>query len=522
MRLMRVPVITVFLGVILAAHVHAAVSLHALFSDGMVLQRDRAVAIWGKAEPEEKVTVSFRGAEKSATADRAGRWQISIPSGGAGGPFHLDVKTAADTHSLQAWVGEVWMASGQSNMERRVGQDNSADDLADASAQAPEPTIRMFTVQRAMEPERPANDIRGSWLPASAETVKEFSSVAYFFARKLSRELHVPIGIIHTSWGGTYAEAWLSREALEPTPTAARFRLNYQKRLSAYEEQLAAFERLDAGAKKNATPPSAPIAPSSLYNGMIAPLAPYTLRGAIWYQGEANIGNGYEYRDLLTALIMDWRKLWHDAFPFFIVQIAPYRAVVEHPTESNSALLRESQRFVAQNVENTGLVVTSDLGHECDVHPIPKRPVGERLAALALNRAYARPVVATGPNPKRAIREGNAVRISFDGVGGGLVAREWEKSQPKRDRQNYLGYAWRAKPVLVDERAVRLLDFSLAGDDRVFRRAEARIDGETLLIASAEVSDPKFVRYGCQEHPIGNLFNREGFPASPFEVAVVR
>ena len=518
--LLRSPIIFGAILTVFAASAHGKAALANLFSDGMVLQRERTVAVWGQAAPGENVTVRFRGAEKTAAADRAGRWQVYIPTGDAGGPFPLEVKSEAAMQSLRAWVGEVWIASGQSNMERRVGQDNSADDLADALSQAPAPTLRMFTVQRAMEPEQPAKDVRGTWQEASPETVREFSSVGYFFARKLSRELNVPVGIIHTSWGGTYAETWLSREALDPTPTAERYRTNYQKRLKAYQEQSAAFELLDHDARRKATPPSAPVAPSSLFNGMIAPLAPYTFQGVIWYQGEANIGNGYEYRELLTALITDWRKLWQTTFPFLIVQIAPYRAVVDHPTESNSALLRESQRYVTQHVENTGLVVTSDLGHECDVHPIPKKPVGERLAALALKRTYGRSVVASGPNPQRVQIEGRSVRIDFEDIGSGLVSREWEKSQPKRDRQDYLGFAWRAKPVSATAPAPELLDFTLAGEDRVFHPAEAHIHGEAVVVSSPQVSAPRFVRYGWQEHPIGNLFNREGFPATPFEAAV--
>lgn len=517
--LIRVLVLSI-LGAI-AVMSRASVSLPPVFSAGMVLQRERDAAIWGQASPREKIQVLFRGVVASTVANDAGHWNARIATGAAGGPFEIKV-TATNTISVpDVWVGEVWIASGQSNMERKVGQDNSAEDLADARAQAPDPLIRMFTVERNAVSDGRGADVRGSWAGAAPENVETFSSVGYFFARKLRRELNIPIGIIHSSWGGTNAESWLSREALEPLPAFKRSTRNFEKRRLAYEEQLAAIRSRPVG-EQSLSASVAPIAPNSLFNGMIAPLAPYAFEGVIWYQGEANIGNGSEYRDLLAALINDWRALWRREFPFLIVQIAPYRAVVTASAESNSALLRDSQRYVAHTLRNSGLVVTADLGHECDVHPTPKKPVGERLAALALRDSYARSIVASGPRPIRACYENGKVRIWFEDIGAGLVAPEWVKSSPKKDRQGYEGYAWRTKPIGEVEGRRKVLDFFLAGEDHVFHSAQATIDGTTVLVSSDIASSPKFVRYGWQEHPIGNLFNADGFPASPFQIEVLQ
>jgi sialate O-acetylesterase len=431
----------------------AAVKLPAVFGNNMVLQCDQSVPVWGWADKGEEVTVSVAGQTLSTKTDDHGRWKLTLDKLAATGPLEMIVKgSSGNAITLKnVAVGEVWVCSGQSNMAMTVVQCNDAQQEISA---ADYPNLRMLTVSRA-KAKQPADDFKGAWTPCSPKSVGGFSAVAYFFGRRLHKELNIPVGLIHTSWGGTPAEAWTSRKTLEANPA------------------------LKPLANKNS---------SLLYNAMIAPLVPCAIRGAIWYQGEANIGRAYQYRTLLPAMIANWRADWgQGSFPFGIVQLAPFRYAKNNPT--CYAELCEAQVLTAQKTPNTGLAVTMDIGNVKDIHPKNKQEVGRRLAVWALAEVYGKSdIVYSGPVYKSMAVEGDTIRLRFDHCGGGLAASD-------------------GKP---------LREFVIAGDDQKFVPAEATIDGETVVVRSAEVSKPVAVRYAWRDDAVGNLANKEGLPASLF------
>ncbi|GAB4239926.1 MAG: sialate O-acetylesterase [Acidobacteriota bacterium] len=644
----------------------AAVRLPALFSDHAVLQRDIPIPVWGWADPGEQVRVEFRQQVKTATAGEDGRWSIILDPEPPGGPDTLVVQGANRLAVQDVLVGEVWICSGQSNMEWKVHSVRNAEkEIANADF----PAIRMFTVAKKVA-EQPQEDCAGDWQVTSPETVGGFSAVGYFFGRELFRNLGIPVGLIHTSWGGTPAESWTRWETLESDrdlqPILERYRRalaeypeakkrydelvkklqEEQGRLPLYHEdpgnqgleqgwarpefddsawkemtlpryweleegmnidgavwfrrsveipapwagrelelQLGPIDDFDityfngvevgrtgeetpnywshprryrvpgelvkpgraviavrafdhfgnggfagapaemrlfpagenpAGAVKLAGPwryrvevaldpnavtgpggqglppepmgPGHPYSPSGLYNAMIYPLAPYGIRGAVWYQGESNTGRAHQYYKLLTALISDWRELWGlGDFPFGIVQLANYLQIAEEPQESAWAELRESQALVAKTLPNVGLAVTIDIGEADDIHPRNKQDVGLRLALWALHDVYGRAIPFSGPVYRKAEVQGNEVRISFDHADGGLVARGGP-----------------------------LQGFAVAGADRVFHWGEARIEGDTVIVHSPAVPHPVAVRYAWADNPVCNLYNGAGLPAVPF------
>lgn len=631
--------------------------LASLFSHHMVLQRDMEIPVWGWAEPGSQVTVELASHCALATAGADGKWLAKLPALAAGGgPLMLTARTqgAESLVITDVLVGEVWLCSGQSNMEFPLSEEIH---FKEGSVVAEHPTIRLFQVPKiaALEPQA---DTQAQWKICTPESACSFSAVAYFHGLELQRRLGVPVGLINASWGGTFAEAWTSREGLLAEPTLhqmvadcdrllpcdeneaqerrrlrAQWGQTYEKRpvppnlgfeqgwanpddnqegwnpiktpgywqsaglnfsgvvwfrrevdipsawagqdltlsLGAcdksdwtyfngefmgsltFEENanswctprvytvpgrlvkagknvvaVRVFSHLyDAGMTGPAArmfvqpvaaapadaislagiwtyrvehnfgiiPPAPPLAPcddpgmpSALYSGMIAPLVPYALRGAIWYQGESNADRPHQYRTLFPALIRDWRRLWgQDHLHFYFVQLANFKTPPEIPGESCWAQLREAQAL-ALALPDTGMAVIIDIGDETDIHPKNKKDVGFRLAFNALSKVYGlKDVVPSGPLYKGCKVEGSQVRISFDHLGGGLVAR---------------GGVLKA--------------FSIAGADRKFLWANARIEGDTVVVSSPEVSDPVAVRYGWADNPPCNLYNQAGLPAAPF------
>jgi sialate O-acetylesterase len=628
--------------------------LSPLFSSNMVLQRDRPLPIWGWTTPGATVKVMISDQAVTAKAGVDGKWMARLKPLKAGGPFTLMVNGPVQATLSNVLVGDVWICSGQSNMEMGIGNVNNAkQEIADADYSQ----IRLFTVKKsiAMEP-RPGLDVdpsqlMGSWSVCNPQTVGNggwngFSAVGYFFGRDLHQKLKVPIGLIHTSWGGTVAEAWTSAEALQTLPDykpvvtrmlAARsdksqgehsmaekmfawymkndpgtvakwdgsafgdtdwqtmnlpaaweqagipklsdfdgivwFRREFDLPAGAegkacklhlgpiddmdttwingtsvgglneynldrvYDipagvlkpgKNTVAIRVLDTGgaggvygkpeqmfvevpggenialpgawkykigvplAKTTPVPVNVsnnPNVPTVLYNGMIAPLLPYGIKGAIWYQGESNAGKAYQYRSLLPTMIEDWRKRWNEgAFPFYIVQLANFQQSSATPTEDAWAELREAQLMTAQHLPNTGLAVIIDIGEAGDIHPKNKQEVGRRLALAALAKTYGEKIEYSGPEYKSMKVEHNQVRLTFDHVGGGLTTKGDEK----------------------------LTGFAIAGDDHKFAWADAKIEGNTVVVSSPGVSNPVAVRYAWHINPVCNLYNKAGLPASPF------
>ena len=613
-----------------------------LFTDHAVLQRGRPVSVWGWADPGERITVRLAGRARKTSAGADGRWRVSLPPLGAGGPYTLSVEGKRTLTVRDVLVGEVWVASGQSNMDFQLSRAQTA---AAELPRATSPTLRLIKVpmHSALEPRA---DFDAAWQTASPESAKDWSAVAYFFARDLQARLKVPVGIIQTTWSGTAAEAWTDAASLASDPDfepilrrwadAPESEKELARRPAPYSLQFDDFELFsdgtapaltlsdfDGGALKTAaggswtavlnagsdfrtvssgrgdagravayagaltastyaalnasfaadnspvdlsryaglrfsargrgffkvrfvqpsitdwddyatrgfeaspewrrvtvrfdelrqagwgvrqpfTPgalkgfaveilrrrdggPALP--PSSLYNGMVAPLMPYAVRGAIWYQGESNAGRSYQYRKLLPAMIRGWREGWGQGdFPFLVVQLSAYGAGPNPEARSGWAELREAQLLTSKSTPQTGLAVTVDLGEPGNVHPARKAEVGRRLALWALGTTYGQGLVYSGPLYESSRVERGGVRIRFRHVGGGLTTSDG--GPPK--------------------------GFIVAGDDRVFHAARAVVEGDTVVVSSPEVPRPVSVRYAWADSPVCNLVNREGLPASPF------
>src|SRR5215213_351751 len=624
--------------------------LHPLFTDHMVLQRGVRFPVWGWATPGTRVTVEMRGKEDTAVADSRGKWTARLGPFGAGGPFTLTVRGAQAVTLNDVLVGDVWLASGQSNMEMGVTQVNNPEEEV---SHADYPQMRLFQVPKVAAT-TPRATVNARWLVCNPKNIVEggwggFSAVAYFFGRRLHKELNVPVGLIHTSWGGTAAEGWISAEQLstmkefvpavndlektwadskmppenfdnvlaewwakndpgsaaspawsEPSFDASGWK---KMRLPQYFEDgglpgfdgvvwfRRTFELPAEWAGKDLTLSLGPVddvdttfvngfavgglsqwdaprtyhvnarllkpgtntiavrvldggvgggiygkpesmkiepadgggaAPVSLagewsykasvalaeiktppprqggndfsvpeirYNGMIAPLLPFAVKGAVWYQGETNVGRAPQYERVMAALIRDWRERFTGGdFPFLVVQLANYLERRDAPVDSEWARLREAQLHVSQNVKNSGLAVTIDIGDAKDIHPKNKQDVGTRLALVALANVYGRKLEYSGPTYRGMKVEGERARLSFDHAEGGLVTKD----------------------------GGRLTGFAVAGEDGRFHWADATIEGETVIVSSPEVKRPVAARYGWADNPDCNLYNRAGLPASPF------
>lgn len=454
----------------------ADVRLPKILGSNMVLQRDREIYLWGWADAGEevRVTCDWLDTQTSANADPDGNWRVSIRTGEAGGPHTITI-TGKNSIALERILfGEVWMGSGQSNMEMPLvkvsGAYTGVNDASKEVAAAKYPEIRLFQVGNFSSKE-PLDDVESGismygippaackWRACTPETVPMFSSTAFFFARELHAELKVPIGIIDSSWGGTSAETW--------TPASGLNALGYTAEL----EQAA---KLPQKADQKI--------PARLYNGMIHPLSNYKIKGAIWYQGEGNTVRAGRYHKLFSTMIREWREVFGYEFPFYFVQTAPFNY-----NGQNASYLREAQ-LQTLSLEKTGMAVTMDIGNLTDIHPKNKQEVGHRLALWALANNYGRDVVYSGPIYKEsAFRDGKA-RLKFDHVGSGLTTRDGKAPS----------------------------DFELAGADRIFHAATAVIDGDDVIVSSDKVVEPKAVRYAFTSQAMPNLMNQEGLPASSF------
>jgi sialate O-acetylesterase len=472
----------------------AAVKPHGLVGDGMVLQQGAKAPLWGTADEGEEVTVTFQGHEVKTTA-KGGKWMVNLEDLRAGGPFEMTIQGKNKIQVKNIMIGEVWIASGQSNMEMAL---QSTADAPTHIANSKNPRIHLFTVPHNAVG-LPQTEVGGAWKDCGPDTVPGFSAVAYFFARDLQKALDVPVGIIHTSWGGTPAEAWTSRGGLCAHPELKAYVEQQNKGLESYLAQLGLYRgavarAVDSGADLPAglQPPASPgtgnpFYPSSLYNGMIAPLLPYAIKGAIWYQGESNAGRAYEYRTLFPAMIQNWRGAWKQGdFPFLFVQLAPWGAPNDK-TGVTWAELREAQLLTTQKVPSTAEAVITDVGDEKDIHPKQKEPAGSRLALAAQALAYGKKIEYSGPVYDSIKVDGDKVVLSFKHTDGGLVA----KGGP-------------------------LEGFTIAGLDHKFVKAEALLRDDTVVVANKDVSKPVAVRYGWSNFPIVNLYNKVGLPATPF------
>jgi sialate O-acetylesterase len=471
------------------------VKVQTLFTDHMVLQKGVILPVWGTADPGGKVSVSINGQKKTDVVLQDSTWRIDLDPMEYGGPYQMQI-IGAETIALEnVVVGEVWVASGQSNMQWTVARSNNQEEEI---AAAQYPNIRLFQHERVLNWKPQTKVSCDGWQVCSPETIEEFSAVAYFFGRHLNQELDVPIGIIHTSWGGTPAEAWTSSASLKllpdyaPIVKAMEADSSYVKNLQAeYDEKLQEWQKLkDSGAKDLPRKPRGILhshRPTVLYNAMINPLIPYAIKGAIWYQGESNANRAFQYRSLFQTMITDWRTQWKQGdFSFYFVQLANFKARKAVPADDDWAELREAQNL-ALGLPNTGMAVTIDIGQADDIHPRNKQDVGKRLALNALKLDYGKDIVHSGPVYKSMAVEGNSVRLTFDHVGSGLTTR-----------------------------AAELVGFAIAGKDSAFTWAEAKIDGETVVVNSPYVENPIAVRYAWASNPMCNLYNNEGLPASPF------
>jgi sialate O-acetylesterase len=498
---MRRTLFALFALAALCGAAYADVKPHSLFTDGAVLQRERPLPVWGTARDGEKVTVRVAG-QTAVTTAQDGQWRVWLKPLKAGGPFTMTIQGDNTVEVKNVLVGEVWVCSGQSNMEWPL---SLASNAQEAIANSADPMLRLFTVPKrvALAPER---DINAVWQECNPQTVPGFTAVGYFFGRNLRRALNVPVGLIHTSWGGTPAESWTSQPALEADPQLRYLAENRYRMMDAYPQQLAQYQTAllnypaaAAAAKRDGKEPPRPPArpqpptsnpwlPSSLYNGMIAPLLPYPIRGAIWYQGESNAGRAWEYRNLFTTMIRDWRRAWNDPDQtFLLVQLAPFTKIERQPTESAWAELREAQLYATQVLPKVGMAVITDVGEENDIHPRRKEPVGARLALAARALAYGEKIEYSGPVYRSMKVDENRVVLRFRHVDGGLVAK---------------GGA--------------LTGFTICGENRRFVNAQAEIKGNTVVVYSLDVIAPVAVRFGWANYPVVNLYNMEGLPATPF------
>jgi sialate O-acetylesterase len=476
-----------------------------IFTDHTVLQRDVATQVWGSADPQEKVTIAFAGQSKSATADGAGKWIVKLePMPASAQGRDLVVQSTVKNRLSKitdVLIGDVWLCSGQSNMHFRM---KTVEAAAKEIAAANHPNLRFFTVDHQFD-QKPCGSVEGAWKQVSPATAADCSAVAYYFGRDLTLKLGVPVGLVVSSVGGTRIESWMRLETLKATGQSGSLIEKWAKVspdefksigtiYSEYQRQRdEVYPQAVKAAKANGAPvppgPKMPKqrchdCPSALHNGMIAPLEPLAIRGAIWYQGESNSSQAAAYEKLLPAMIADWRRVWGPELPFLFVQLAPYRDT--HPA------FREAQYNIWQKTLRTAMVVTTDVGNPANIHPTQKQPVGERLALAARAISYGEPVEYSGPVFDSLKIEGNRGVISFTHLGAGLVGQGGE-----------------------------LKGFTMADASGKFLPAHAVIEGAKVIVTSEKITKPAAVRYGWAMVPDGNLFNRDGLPAVPFRTDLV-
>lgn len=515
MRELRRFFVLVFIIFVFSATAAASVRLPAVIGSNMVLQQGMELNIWGWAGPGEEVTVLLNENETSTEANKLGEWKVKLPAQEAGGPFTMLVSGENRITLENILIGEVWVCSGQSNMEKKIGPmpgQRPVTNWVHETAAADYPKIRLFHVPRATSGV-PVSDVNTDWMECSPGNIGNFSAVGYFFGRHLHRETGTPVGLIMTSWGGTRSEPWtppsgfaLVDETADITRKVDQANQEYQEDMAAYLTAKSNWEEQIKGlaVSGNSLPylPLEPVhaldshrEPAGLYNAMVAPLIPFSIRGAIWYQGESNKGDRLDYANKMKALIKGWRTEWNQGdFPFYFVQLAPfdYEKTDEVGYGYPEAYFLP-EIWVAQlktlEVPNTGMAVTTDITELYDIHPTNKQAVGKRLALWALAKDYGRgDLVFSGPLFKGIKVEGAGIRVSFDHTGSGLASIDGEPLN------------W----------------FEIAGSDGMFRKAEAVIEGDKVVVSCPEVKNPSAVRFGWHELAVPNLMNKEGLPASPF------
>ena len=459
---------------LLVFQAHAELKLPKVFADHMVLQRELAIPVWGWADAREWVNVEFNNKKYRVRADKEGKWSLKLDSFSAGGPYTLSVNTKKESVVYSdVLVGDVWLLGGQSNMEWVLKNTNNGEDSIKV---ADYPTIRLFEVGRNLSLRAIEDVPEAKWSVCSPETVANFSAIGYYFARQIQADLDVPIGLLDINWGGTVSEAWTSDTALK---THADFQQKVQANLADGPKD---FSNPDDRKPNNW--------PTSLFYGMLEPVIPFGIKGALWYQGESNAPRAYQYREIFPLMIEDWRSHWGQGdFPFLWVQLANFKQPKEKAEDSDWAELREAQTM-ALSLPNTGQAVIIDKGEANDIHPRDKWTVGQRLAVAAKKVAYGLEVVHSGPTYSAMRVEGNTVRISFENVGSGLVVE---------DKYGYVK------------------GFSVAGSDKVFHWVKGRQEGNEIVLDTSKISNPVAVRYGWADNPDDvNLYNKEGLPANPF------
>lgn len=484
--------------------VRADVKTPAIFGSHMVLQQGQKNRVWGWAADGEEVTVSIDKQKLTAKPGAGGRWQVELEPLAVGGPYTLTIQGKNTLTFDDVLVGEVWICSGQSNMQWSVNRANDPD-LERLTAKFPK--IRLITVPNVGTQEV-QTDFKGAWTACTPDTVDNFSAVGYFFGRQLHQTLDVPVGLINNAWGGSACEAWINRDLLAKEgkydELLARWKAeeeNLPKAIEEYKDKYAKWEIAAREAKdKNLPAPPMPPnpegrmkgnhRPANIYNGALKPTVGYGIRGAIWYQGESNAGRAYQYRDLFPLMIKSWRDEWQQGeFPFYWVQLADFLAEQPEPTVSAWAELREAQTMTMTKLKNTGEAVIIDLGEGKDIHPKNKQDVAKRLARWALSDVYKLPIAHQSPLYQSMEKQGNKIIVTLDHLGGGLA------------------------PFDVHQ----LQGFAIAGEDKKFVTAQAKlIDGNKIEVWSDAIKDPVAVRYAWADNPVCNLYSKEGLPVTPF------
>jgi len=517
----------------------ADVKLPAFFGDHMVLQQELPIPVWGTADPGEAVTVSASGESAKTTAGPDGKWMVKLDPLSPSDKATTLTVTGKNTLTFQdVLIGEVWVCSGQSNMEFPL---QGAHNAATAIPAATDPQLRLFHVDHKTS-HTPVDDVKGKWELSSPATVRTFTAVGYFFGKELRARLKRPVGLIESNWGGTPAQAWTSLDGLGKDPILSQYvkdwhsiDANYTRAAADYPAAQAAFRQAQADwntkyqkdwiatlaqwnqavqqavaakqplPRRPATPAPMPQAPadpeggpnsaSTLYNGMIHPLQPFAIRGAIWYQGESNAGRAEEYRTLFPRMITDWREKWGEGdFPFLFVQLAAFGH-----DEVGWPVLRDAQAGTL-SLPKTGMATAIDIGLPDNIHPMDKEDVGKRLALSALHVAYGQRLIYSGPIFKSLSKNGSSLAVSYKHLGGGLVI----------GKSPWIGPHAEALPM------DRLVGFEIAGADGKWAPADAKIDDDTVVLSGSTVLDPVAARYDWKAYPEGNLYNKAGLPATPF------
>ena len=437
----------------------ANIFLPEIFSDNMVFLQNSFVTIWGWAKTGETIVLKADWMDKdmSTLTDTEGNWKMTIKTPSAGGPYNIHIKGYNEVILKNVLIGEVWLCSGQSNME--MSAQSGINDADEEIKNANWPEIRFFTVGTATS-RYPQDHLAGKWTICTPDEMRTFSAIGYFFARKLNKELGVPIGVINSSWGGTPAESWMPEDVIQKDSF------------------------LHEAAAKQKPVPWGPVAPAMIYNAMISPLTPFHIAGVLWYQGEANTINAYAYKELLSALIKSWRNKWGYEFPFYFAQIAPYK----YGNQFEGVEVRDAQRR-ALDMPNTGMAVLSDLCDTLNIHPKNKQDAALRLANIALNRYYKKTIQEdSGPLFKDMTIEKNKAIISFDHSEG----------------------------LHVVGAGARLTYFEIAGEDKIFYPADSKIKDQKVVVQSKKVKIPVAVRFAWTNTAVPNLFNGANLPASCF------